>query len=614
MKEKSILGLLMVLPKLLKMKHLHKMNKTTLKQWGLINTILILLKTLKKSIFTKKTNERSSPGSGKFIANLLISMWEVFGDREAIISEDKRFTYNEFKDRTFRLANGLQSLGLKPKDKFAELLYNGNEFFEALFAGSLIGCPMPFLNWHMKGDELAEAINRVSPRVLLLEKTLIHEIQSIRDKLTTIEYIIIVGGHAPDEMISYEHLISRSSNQMPDINFILAISPYTGGTTGAPKNVNYFDGYGYAISNISEPPRVSFGEYLKLLFMQFSFVSWFKGSKIKDPITHNMRCLIPGPLYHAGVIVGWAPFMLLGGTGIPMKRFDPIEFLSIIERERINWVFVVPTMLDRILALPDDIKNKSDLSSMRSLICAAAPASPELKKATNDFFKQQGCKENIFMEYYGSAETSIVTILQTKDYEEKPERYSSVGKARCGEIGIFNEKKNQWCPPDKEGKVLSRTVMTVSLKYTGSPEKLEKAFKEIDGVSWFDDGLLGYLDKDHFLYLTGREKEMIISGGVNLYPNEIEAAIKKNQGVFDVAVVRYPDKDLGEIPAAVIQPKEGVELLKDEIIDHCKAEGLHGHKLPKIIEFTKELPRHEDGKLLKRLLEDKFWEGIKRRG
>ena len=148
----------------------------------------------------------------------------------------------------------------------------------------------------------------------------------------------------------------------------------------------------------------------------------------------------------------------------------------------------------------------------------------------------------------------------------------------------------------------------------GSPEKLEGAFKLVDGEPWFDDGLLGHFDEDGFLYLTGREKEMIITGGVNIFPNEIETAIKRHDKVLDVAVVRYPHKELGEVPAAVIQLKDGHVLKSDDIIEHLKTLNLIGYKIPKYVEFVETLPRHIDGKMCKKDIEDRFWEGIERRG
>jgi len=614
MPDKGMKEILKALPRILFMEHTRGLLVATTAQWGILDSMKILSRFIKKIGPKRLIARPKSLTRAEVIPEFFVSMWEVFDKREAIISGNTRLTFSEFKDRVLRLANALKAMGLRPKDRFAELLYNCNEFFEALFAGSFIGCPMPFLNWHMRGDELAEAINRSSPRILLLDEKFVDEVASIRDRLKTVEKFIVVGKKAPDDMILYEDLISKYPSTMPEKNFILALNPYTGGTTGIPKNVNYFDGFGYAMSNISEPPKVDLGEYLKLFIMEMSFTYWFDANKIKDIVSHNIRCLVPGPLYHAGVIVGWAPFLLLGATVVTMREFDPEEFLRLVERERINWVFIVPTMLERVLDLPDKIKGRYDLSSMKSLISAAAPATPELKKAANRFFISQGCTGNVFKEYYGSAETAITSVLLPRDYEENPRRYASVGKIRCAETRVYDSEKGAWCPPNKEGKVLTRSVITVSLRYMGTPEKLEDAFINVDGVPWFDDGLLGYMDADGFLYLTGRVKEMIISGGVNIYPNEIEAAIMKNPKVMDVAVVRYPDEDLGEVPAAVVQLKEGQEATSEEIIEHCKAHGLYGYKVPKVVDFTDNLPRHADGKLIKRVIEDKYWEGIPRRG
>ena len=436
----------------------------------------------------------------------------------------------------------------------------------------------------------------------------------IRDRLPSIEHYIVVGRDTPQGALNYENLLSAASETMPKAHFAVALNPYTGGTTGMPKNINYFDSIGYAFSDLAEAPKVPLAEYLRFLVLQFSFMFWFGGTEIADPITKNMRCLIPGPLYHAGSIAGWVPFILLGGTGVPMRKFDPEDFLRIIEQERINWVFVVPAMLERILALPEPIKKRYNLSSMHTIICAAAPATPELKVATNAFFKQQGCIKNVFTEFYGSSETAVATVLLPKDYEEKPKRYGSVGKARCAETRVYDEESGSWCPPGKDGKILTRSLTTVSLNYVGSPEKLESAFKLVDKELWFDDGLRGHFDEDGFLYLTGREKEMIITGGVNIFPNEIEAAIKKHDKVLDVAVVRYPHKELGEVPAAVIQPKDGHMIKEEDIIIHLKELNLIGYKIPKYVEFVETLPRHIDGKMRKKEIEDRFWEGIERRG
>ena len=612
--KKSFKNLMKAIPKIATMEQTQGLLKSMITQLGGKNTLQIIFRTTKKMGIIETIKAVLNFRLNKFMPYLLISKWDVLGNREAIISGDKRITFSQLKDRVFRLANGLQFLGLKPKDKFAELLYNGNEFFEAFFAGCFIGCPMPFMNWHMKGEKLAEAINRGAPKALILDEEFVDEILAIKDKLKTVRHFIVVGEKAPADMILYENLLAGSPSYEPEINFIVALNPYTGGTTGTPKNINFFDSIGYAFSELSEEPQVSLGEYLRYLVLQFSFVYWFGGTTIKDPISENMRCLLPGPLYHAGTISGWAPFLLLGGTAIPVRGFDPEKFLQIIEEERINWVFVVPTMLQRILDLPPEVKKKYNLGSMHSLICAAAPATPELKQAINKFFREQGCTKNVFAEFYGSSETAVTSVLLPGDYEENSQRYASVGKIRCAETKIFDKENFRWCSPGMEGRIMTRSLTTISLKYAGSPEKLDSVFENIDGQRWFDDGLQGYMDKDGFLYLTGRIKEMIISGGVNIFPLEIESTIIRHPKVLDVGVVRYPDRELGEVPAAVIQLRSGEQAAHDEILCFCRENGLKGMKVPKVVEFVSELPRHIDGKLIKRELEDKYWQGIEKRG
>ncbi len=615
MGDKGFSQLVRPIPKIAGMEQASGLLRTFAFQWGALNTLRIVLKTGKKIGFVKAVRDLANFRLQDVTPGFIVSMWEVFGARDALVSEETRVSYASLKDRVFRLANGLSSLGLKPTDRCAELLYNCGEFFEAFFACSFIGCPMPFLNWHLRGNDLARAIDRAKPRAMILHADFTDEILAIRDRLETVEHFIVVGGAAaPQGMIAYEDLLARSSPDMPKTTLVVALNPYTGGTTGTPKNVNYYDSVGYAFSDLARAPKAGLDEYLRYLVMQFGFLSYFGGTTIKDPLTKNIRCLIPGPLYHAGTIAGYVPVILLGATGVTMRSFEPERFLALVEKERINWVFVVPTMLERILALPETVKGRYDLGSMRALICAAAPATPELKRATNELFRRQGCTCDVFHEFYGASETGVATILLPSDYNEKPERYASVGKARCADLNVLDEHTGTWCEPGKDGKVLLRSLTTINLDYVGSPEKLEGAFTVIDGKPWFDDGLLGHLDADGFLYLTGRVKEMIITGGVNIFPNEIEAAIKCHDKVMDVAVVRYPDPELGEVPAAVIQPKDGQAIDASEIVEHLKSMAFTSFKIPRHIEFTDELPRHMDGKMMKKQIEDRFWAGIERRG
>jgi long-chain acyl-CoA synthetase len=272
-------------------------------------------------------------------------------------------------------------------------------------------------------------------------------------------------------------------------------------------------------------------------------------------------------------------------------------------------------MLERILALPEEVLSRYNLSTMHSIICAAAPCPPEVKKGINALFRRQGAKNDIFMEYYGASETGLISVLVPQDYQADEKRYNSVGKIRGAECRIYDEEKGTWAPVGQEGKVIIRSHMALGLEYKGDKKKTEEAFLEVDGQPWYDDGLIGYVDSDDFLYLTSRAKEMIISGGVNVFPNEIEEVIKRHSGIFDAAVVRAPDDDLGEVAAAFLQMKEGEkEPTLEELVKFCKDEGLYGFKLPKQVHFEKQLPRQLSGKLIKRDLEEKLWEGVEAHG
>ncbi|PCJ14519.1 MAG: hypothetical protein COB04_15000 [Gammaproteobacteria bacterium] len=574
------------------------------RQIGLKNLARTLSKTLLRSRLKR-------PELGR---QFLLSYWETLGDQEAIIVDNETLSFAEYRDRVLRLADSLHTLGLKPGDGFAELLNNGTTWFEAMGAGTLTGIHMPMLNWHLKPDELVHCINISKARVLLFDLDYLQAIQQIKDQLPGVEHFIIVGAEqTPEGMLDYEELLQQASPTLPAGKLDMAPKPFSGGTTGTPKFMNIDrDKLG---SEDSEDRRgASKEDIARLSIMQLTMLHWYRLGDVKDPISKNLRSLIPGPLYHAGVQLAVLPFFV-GGTVVPMRKFSAESFLKHIQDHRINWTFVAPTMLERVLALPEEIQSKYDLSTMRSMICAAAPCPPKVKKDINALFRQQGNPGDVFYEYYAASETGFITLLVPEDYQEDPKRYQSVGKIRGCDCQIYDEEKKQWVKQGGEGKILVRTPMVYGLQYAGvSEQDMRKCFIEIEGQLWYDDGLIGYVDENQYLYLTSRVKEMIISGGVNLFPNEIENTIKTHSAVLDVAVVRAPHKDLGEIPAAVIQLKPGESLLPEDIIKHCKDEGLYGFKIPKIVEFVEQLPRNLAGKLPKKELEAKYWQGVESHG
>jgi len=569
-----------------------------IRQIGLVNGVKTFTKALIGSRFKKEEIGR----------NFLISYWDTLGDREAIIDGENRITFSQFKDRTLRLADALEKLGLKQGDAIAQLLCNGPVWFELNLACTLTGIQMPMLNWHLKPHELAQCINAAQPKALLVDSDFLDKVSPILDQIPSVEKVIAVGDTIPEGMLDYEALVNRASPILPPGKLDMAARPYSGGTTGTPKYM-HINRERLASDDDSQRRGASKDDVKKFGVKQLTMFHHYGLGDIKDPYTNNVRSLIPGPLYHAGVQIGVLPFFF-GGTVVPMRKFSAEAMLQLIQDERIGWVFVAPTMLERILKLPENVLGKYNLSTMRSIICAAAPCPPHVKQEINALFKRQGAPKDVFHEYYAASETGLVTILEPADYKNNPERYKSVGKVRGCDCRIWDADTEQWAETGKEGKVIMRTPTVYGLEYAGvSEEEMRKNFLEVDGQLWYDDGLIGYLDKDDYLYLTSRVKEMIICGGVNLFPNEIENVIKQYSKVADVAVVRGPDKDLGEVPFAVVQLKEGESATDEEILEFCKEKGLYGFKLPRLVEFG-DLPRNLAGKLPKKDLEARFWEGV----
>jgi len=615
--DRTLVNTLKVLPELLKMEQTYGILAVAVKQWGIENVLPILLGTVREAGLMKSVRNLLGLKLDKIAPYLFLSMWDTFGDREAFISVrpegEKRLTFREFKERVLRLANGLQQeLRLKPGDKVAIMLYNGNEYMESMLGSWYIGCITPLVNWHFRGEELATMLNRRRPNVLILDEEFVGRIDEIKDKLKGIEHYIVVGGKR-EGMLSYEDLIERSPASEPEMNFIFGVNPYTGGTTGVPKSVASFDTWGYLFTDkVKAPHGASWMEYLKFYIMNLACHYYFGCTDFK------IKALTPGPLYHGTPIYfTGTTFPLFGGTFVLMRKYDPEEVLRIIEKERINYVHCAPVHLQRILTLPEEVKRKYDLSSMHTIVTAAAPCPLVVKEGTNELFMQQGAPGPVYNEYYSAVEmTTPITILTPKDYIKNPKHLESVGKNhRGGDVKIFDEMGKE-CPPNKEGTIHVRSQGTTTLQYPGTEELLKEDLRIYDGVEWYNDFERGYLDEDDFLYPTGRDKEMVIVGGVNIYVNEIEAKILSYPKVSDVAVIRAPDKDLGEVPLALIELKKEERSSEEEIIEHCKKEGLYGYKIPKIVEFVEELPKTPHGKTLKRELEKKYWEekGIKRRG
>lgn len=516
-----------------------------------------------------------------------------------IVYGEKRFSYKDFWERVHRLINGLESLGFKRGDRQKKgepigiMLYNSNEFVEALYACNLMRSPAVLINWHLISSELEYVITNSDAKVLIVGEEFLDRIAQIKSKLEKVKHFIVVGKEAPPGMLLYEELLKSSSPERVGRFYpTWSIMLYTSGTTGLPKGIDWgivFDLLSGRAIKSREEEELSAG-------MWETIARWLSLEE-----TTNIH-LVAGPLYHAAPLLFANNTITLGGRLVLMRKFNPVEALKLIEREKVSTTFMAPVLIKRILDVPD--KEKYDVSSLKVLICAAAPCPVELKRKAIEFFGP------VFYEFYGSTEASINTVLRPEHYLKDPSKLASVGKIAPGnKIKILTEDGKE-CPPGQPGELHVMSILTRYLEYYKDPEKTEKSFRIIDGEKYFIEGEIAYLDNEGFLYIVDRKKDVIISGGVNIYPAEIENIIHSHPKVEDVAVIGVPDPNWGESVKALVVLKKGEDATEEEIIKYCR-ERMAGYKCPKSIEFVDSLPRHEDGKIMKRLLREKYWKGKK---
>lgn len=543
----------------------------------------------------------ASIGGGNLPQQLLPELWKNLGSRKAVVSHSGTISFAEQSERALRLANAFYGLGLRRDERVATLLSNEQAWFDTMLACLISGYKMPMLNTHLKPAELVKCIDSCEPKILVFSPEFIDVVKEMESKLESKPTLVCSGdGDLPAYYFTLDSLIQDAKPKLPAAlagSIGLPVMPFSGGSTGVPKFIT--EGGSKGKNN----PRMKGVDAASLKSLQAKLVGGLARLglwSIPGPIVS----MIPGPLYHAGPQTAVLP-LLFGSTVVPMRKFDAESFLQLIEQERVNYTFVAPTMLERVLKLPNETKAKYDLSSMKVILCAAAPCPDYVKRDINALFKKQGATGNVFHEYYGSSEAAIITVLKPEDYEANPIRYKSVGIPSGSECRIYDPDEQRWCKPGEVGHVLVRNIRMYRVQY-GNSNEMDKAFTEVDGVYWYDDGCLGYFDEDGYLYLTSRSKDMIISGGVNVFPPEIEEVLKTHPNIMDVAVVKVPDEDLGEVPGAIIQSVDGKEMPADEVVAYCKEKGLYGFKLPKAVKFIEKLPKNDAGKIRKVDLEQEF--------
>jgi long-chain acyl-CoA synthetase len=504
-----------------------------------------------------------------------------------IISGDRRRDHAEVTDRADRMAGGLQKLGVRQGDSVCILMRNDIAFIEAAYAAARLGAYAVPVNWHFKPEEISYVLQDSGTSVLIGHADMLHPLRDAVPAGVTVlsvptpPEILAAYKIDPDHLATPDFAVDLESwlrEQQPYQGPVLpqpANMIYTSGTTGNPKGVR---------RNAPTPQQTVASERLRALIYG---------------LKPGVRALLPGPLYHSAPNSFGLRSGRLGGALVMMPRFDPEEFLRLIEAERIDTIFMVPTMFVRLMKLPEAVRRKYDISSLRHVVHAAAPCPADVKRAMIAWWGP------VIHEYYGSTESSALTFATSADALNKP---GTVGRILDGIELRFLGDDGVALPQGEIGEIYSRNPEIPDFTYHNKPEKRA----EIERDGFITSGDVGYIDADGYVFICDRKRDMVISGGVNIYPAEIEAALHALPGVYDCAVFGIPDDEFGEALMAVVEPQAGVTLDIVAIRARLKT-SLADYKVPKHLEILKDLPREDSGKIFKRRLRDPYWERAGRR-
>ncbi len=491
-------------------------------------------------------------------------------DRLIVSDEKTSYTRVQFNDRVNRTINMLWGLGVKPGSSAAIMSKNCTDFLTVACAAALGGVSIVPVNWHFKEEEASYIIGHANARVLFVDADC-SAVGKAAAERAGCGRVIQLGKE-------FDALVDASSDAAPpeDSPFASAIY-FTSGTTGRPKPTRLSQ----------QPTNIPASVALKKLTRNATL------SGMSGETTH----LVQGPLYHAGPLGNAVPAILLGGQVYIMPKFDPEQALRFIERYKITHSLMVPTMFVRMLKLPGSVRSGYDTSSLKVISHIAAPMPVHVKLEMIDWWGP------ILIDAYGASEIGVITRINSEEWLKKP---GSVGRPiKDFTIEIIGED-NEELPTNEIGQIYITSLTDVDLEYLGDPARTEQAHR---GPKQFTLGDMGRLDEDGYLFLSDRRVDLINSGGVNIYPAEIEAVLLQHPAVADVAVFGIPNDEWGqEVKAAVqLEPNRTMApALEKQIIEWGK-QRLATYKVPKTIAFLNELPRYSNGKLHRRELRDAYW-------
>ena len=474
------------------------------------------------------------------------------------------------RDESRRLAQLLYNSGLRPGDHVALFMENHSRFFEVIWGTMRRGLYLTAINRHLSAEEARYIIDDCDAKVLITTNALKAVGAALPEQLPKVERFLMLDGET-QAFESYEHALSEQPAEPLTEEPLGAYMLYSSGSTGRPKGI---------IRPLSGQ-QVWQGEQIAADF-------WGTPARVDE----DSVFLVTSPLYHAAPFTFAYWTQMLGGTVVMQERFDAVQTLQLIEKYRVTHVVLVPTMFVRMLKLDADERARFDLSSLRVAIHGAAPCPVEIKQRMIEWWGP------VIEEYYGGTEDNGLTYIRSDEWLSHP---GSVGRAEFGSVHIIGDNGAELAA----GEVGDVYFSGSAFEYHKDPDKTRSAYLP-DGKSTLGD--IGYVDDEGYLYLVDRKDYMIISGGVNIYPQEVEDQLILHAAVADVAVFGIPHPEFGEEVKAVVQPSNGAtpgpELAR-ELIDYCRTRLAH-FKCPRSIDFDDSLPREPTGKLYKKKLKARY--------
>lgn len=485
-------------------------------------------------------------------------------------------TFKELDDRANQLSQLFRAAGFERGDHIAFCMENRPDFFVVAWGAHYAGLYYTAISSRLTTDEVAYIVNDCGARAFISSPYKAEQAVAIIADTPNVEMRLSVGGYVEGHESLEDAIAAQPAEPLED-RLEASDMLYSSGTTGRPKGVKI---------TAPDDPLGTPAPLLMLAAMLFG-------------VADGCVYLSPAPCYHAAPMRFCMSVHRMGGTTVVMERFDPEHALQLIEKHKVTTSQWVPTMFVRMLKLDKEVRDKYDVSSLQAAVHAAAPCPVDVKHQMIEWWGP------VIHEYYAGTEGNGFCYTSSEDWLAHP---GTVGKPLNGILHICDDDGNE-VPVGEEGGVYFESETDRTFEYHNDPEKTAGSHL---ANGWSTLGDIGRVDEDGFLYLTDRKAYMIISGGVNIYPQEAENALTMHPEVFDVAVIGVPNDDFGEEVKAVVQPvtmpadDEAAARLERTLIAHCRDQ-LADVKCPRSVDFREELPRHPTGKLYKRLLKDEYW-------